>query len=71
MPRVDVYVSPRVGPVSERDVVDTVLAAVAEGPTWRAMVAGWWDDGETLRVVRRDPILTQAGKLHAFRRLTT
>jgi hypothetical protein len=70
VPRVEVYVSPRVGPVAERDVVDTVLAAVAEGPTWRAMVAGWWQDGETVRVVRRDPILTQAGKLHAFRRLS-
>ena len=51
IPRVDVYVSPRVGPVAERDVVDTVLAAVAEGPTWRAMVAGWWEDGDTVRVV--------------------
>jgi hypothetical protein len=55
--------------VVEQDVVDTVLAAVAEGPTWRAMVAGWWDDGDTVRVVRHDPIATRAGKLHAFRRI--
>jgi len=69
IPRVDVYVSPRVGPVAEREVVETVLAAVAEGPTWRAMVAGWWEDGETVRIVRHEPIPTRAGKLHAFRRL--
>ena len=57
------------GSIVDADVVETVLAAVAEGPTWRAMVSGWWRDGDTVRVVRREPVATASGKVHAFRRL--
>ena len=71
IPRVEVVVSPRLGSIVDADVVEVVLAAVAEGPTWRAMVAGWWQDGETVRVVRREPVPTRSGKILAFRRLAS
>jgi hypothetical protein len=70
IPRVEVVVSPRVGEVVEPDVVQVVLEAVAEGPSWRSMVSGWWADGGTVQVVRREPLATEAGKVHAFRRLS-
>ncbi len=66
VPRLHVVVSPRVGPVDEPDVVSTVLATVAEGAAWRAMTAGVWRDGGTVRVRRREPYRTAGGKLHAF-----
>ena len=71
IPRVDVYVSPRVGPVAERDVVDTVSRPSPKARTWRAMVAGWWEDGDTVRVVRHDPIPPggQAARVQADRGL--
>ncbi len=53
------------------DVVETVLAAVAEGPTWKAMVAGCWRDGETVVVVRREATVTPSGNIHAFRRIAS
>jgi hypothetical protein len=35
------------------------------------MVAGWWEDGEMVRVVRREPVPTRSGKVLAFRRLAS
>ena len=65
---VQIVVSPRVGPLAEGDVVETVLAVVAAGPKWREMTATLWGDGDTVEVVRREPYPTPAGKLHAFHR---
>jgi hypothetical protein len=70
VPRLRVVVSPRVGAVDEREVVRTVLDAVAEGPAWRGMTAGVWHDGHTVEVVRREPHATHAGKVTAFHRET-
>lgn len=68
IPRLWVVVRPRVGPVDEADVIRTVLAVVGEGPAWRGMTAGVWRDGGTVRVVRREPRVTHAGKVTPFHR---
>ncbi len=66
--RVLVVMSPRIGEVVEREVIETVLRAVGDGPRWREMTASVWADGSTLRLVRREPIPAQSGKLQVFHR---
>ena len=70
LPRVHVVVSPRLGVVSDEEVVRTVLEAVGAGPRWRRTTAGVWGDGATVKVVRAEPTPTPSGKLPAFRRVT-
>jgi hypothetical protein len=61
--RVSILVSPRVGPVDEAAVVETVLEAVSlsDGPgrSW----TGMWARRQTLRVIRRDPYQTPNAKV--------
>ena len=63
VPKVGVVVSPAVGEVDERAVLETVLSALGAGPGYKSMMAEVWRDGETLRVVRREPYATAAGKI--------
>lgn len=70
LPKVHLVVSPRVGEVDERKVVEVALAAL-DGGGARGMMADLWRAGETLRVVRREPYATGAAKvlaLHVVRR---
>jgi hypothetical protein len=69
--RVVIVVSPRVGDVDEKDLVAAVLDGVSQGPAYLRMMAGFWQDSETLRVVRREPHSTHSAKilpLHLLRR---
>jgi hypothetical protein len=71
LPEVVIVVSPRVGVVDERGLVAAVLEGVRSGPAYHRMMAGFWRDGETLRVVRREPHSTHSAKilpLHLLRR---
>jgi hypothetical protein len=71
LPKVAVVVSPRVGEVDEKAVVEAVLESLAQGPASRGMMAGVWRDGDTLSVVRREPHPTATAKilpLHAIPR---
>jgi hypothetical protein len=71
LPQVVIVVSPRVGDVDERALVAAVLDGVRRGPAYHRMMAGFWRDGETLRVVRREPHSTHSAKilpLHLLRR---
>ena len=61
--RVTVVVSPRVGAVDEGAVATAVLEALAAHTAGWRMAAAQWRDGETLRVVRREPEATGAGKI--------
>jgi hypothetical protein len=63
LPTVAVVVSPRVGDVDEQAVVATVLEDLRTGPAYRRMMAGFWSDGEMLRVERREPHSTQISKI--------
>ena len=63
VPKVSVVVSPTVGEVDERAVIETVLSALSAGPGYKSMMADVWRGGGTLRVVRREPYATGAGKI--------
>jgi hypothetical protein len=40
-----------------------VLAGIGTRPAYRRMMAGFWSDGEMLRVERREPYSTQISKI--------
>jgi hypothetical protein len=63
LPEVRIVVSPRVGVLDEDAVVAAVISKLAEGPRYRKMMAGVWEAGEMLRVVRREPYTTGAAKI--------
>ena len=66
VPKVAVVVRPSVGAVDEAEVVEAVLAHLRGIPRL-ALMAGIWEDGRTLRVVRREPEHTVRGKILALR----
>jgi len=63
LPTVAVVVAPEVGTVDEGEVVRTVLEGLAAGASEKRMMAGIWRDGGTVRVLRRRPYATAAGKV--------
>jgi hypothetical protein len=70
LPKVSIVIQPRVGEVAEGEVVATVIDFLRSERRNRLM-ADVWSDADTLRVVRRQPSLTEAGKtlpLHIERR---
>lgn len=64
--RVELRVSPRVGPVDAREVERAVLGALGARDAAHRMMAGLWGDGRTLNVVRREPAATRTGKVHVL-----
>lgn len=66
LPRVTIVVRPSVGPLDGAEVVEAALAHLYGIPRL-ALMAGIWEDGHTLRVVRRDPEPTSRGKILALR----
>jgi hypothetical protein len=63
LPKVELVVSPRVGYVDAGEVIRSVLGALGAGPAARTMMARRWEEGDTLRVVRREPYATAAAKV--------
>jgi hypothetical protein len=61
--KVSLLVSPKVGPIDTTHVLRAVQETLASGPSYRGMMAALWEDGRALRVVRREPYATPAGKL--------
>jgi hypothetical protein len=71
LPQVRLLVSPRVGDVSEGEVVATVIDFLNDLPGAGGGFGERWREGGTLRVVRREPYATQASKvlaLHTMKR---
>ena len=62
MSRVSLLVAPRVGEIDERDVFETVLKTLRGVPGGREMT-DQWRQGDTLRVVRREPYVTATAKI--------
>jgi hypothetical protein len=61
--RIVLCVAPRLGPLDEHDVAETALSFLrSQGPA-ESMMAKIWEAGETLQVARREPVVTQAGKV--------
>jgi hypothetical protein len=62
LPKVSVVVRPVLGHVDDRELVEAVLDHLRIEPRNRLM-ADVWRDSSTVRVVRREPYLTRAGKI--------
>jgi hypothetical protein len=60
--RVSVLVSPRVGDLEERAVLDAVIDSLGFAD-WSRRQADLWRQNDTLRVIRRDPYATGAAKI--------
>jgi hypothetical protein len=65
LPKVSIVVRPGVGEVAERDVVSAVIEFLRAKPANRLM-ADFWEQSGTVRVVRREPRVTAAGKTPAL-----
>jgi hypothetical protein len=71
LPKVTILVSPRVGALDEAEVVRVALETLGAGERPARMMAGIWSTADTLRVARREPYTTSAGKalpLHILER---
>ena len=68
LPRVEVVVSPRVGAVDEVQVRKSVLQHLASLGEGGWLMAGVWEQGDALTVVRREPRATGVGKILALHR---
>lgn len=66
LPIVWLLVHPRRGEVDENEVARTVLDALAARSTADAMMAGFWRQGEVVRVKRQAPEATATGKILAL-----
>jgi hypothetical protein len=62
LPKVNIVVSPRVGEVDDKAVIDTVVNALIPYPGGEVMVRQWCQ-GNTLRVIRREPYTTSSAKI--------
>lgn len=62
LPKVNIVVSPRVGAVDDEAVIDTVIDSLAPYPGGDVM-GRQWSQGNTLRVVRREPYTTSSAKI--------
>jgi hypothetical protein len=61
--RVSLLVHPRLGDIDESAVIETALASLGGGGQGRPMMSRWWREGSVLRVERREPHLSAAGKV--------
>jgi hypothetical protein len=64
--RISLVVSPRVGPIDESLVVANVLENLGGAAAGTRMMATTWRQGNTLRIVRREPFATSASKIQAL-----
>jgi hypothetical protein len=61
--RVNLIVSPRLGPINEQQVVETSLQTLGAYGGGKRMMANYWREGETLQVERREPYATRSAKI--------
>jgi hypothetical protein len=62
LPKVNIIISPRVGVVDEKVVINTVASSLKSYPGGDIM-AKQWSQGNTLRVVRKEPYTTASAKI--------
>ena len=68
MPFVELIVSPRVGPIEAATVTGAVYEWLQARPG-EELMADFWRDANTVRVVRRAPYTTGSGKVLPLRRM--
>jgi len=61
--KVCIVVAPGVGPLEEKALVATVLETLGQGSRGGTLMSDQWRQGETLRVVRREPYVTATSKV--------
>ncbi|MFC1992462.1 hypothetical protein ACFLV3_01455 [Chloroflexota bacterium] len=61
--RLIILVSPEVGEIDERQLVQTVISELSKGNDVRRMMAEMWSQADMLQVKRQRPFITAAGKL--------
>lgn len=66
LPVVALRIDPRLGPLSERDVVDAFFGAVAQGDGGERLMTMLWTQQRMLRVERERPLSTGSGKFQHF-----
>jgi hypothetical protein len=66
LPKVDLLVSPRLGPIDEAAVLATALRFIDDTPGVQTERADRWRQGNTLSVVRGQPVATSASKVLAL-----
>jgi hypothetical protein len=66
LPKVDLLVSPRLGTIDEAAVLATALRFLDRTPGSRTALADRWRQGNTVAVVRAEPIATSASKVMAL-----
>jgi hypothetical protein len=64
--KVNLVVSPRLGPLDEAELRRVVLDALASGGAVQSMMVERWRSGDTLRVERREPYATSTAKILAL-----
>lgn len=64
---VSLAVSPRLGPIPESELVETVVEALGKTKGSDRMMATMWSQAGTIRVRRAEPIPTKRGKIFSFR----
>jgi len=62
LPKVNILVSPRVGNVNEKAVIEAIFQTLEPYPGG-AIMADQWRQGQTLRVVREEPYTTVSAKI--------
>jgi hypothetical protein len=62
LPKVNLFVSPRVGNVSEKAVLDTVFQTFELHPRGH-MIVDQWRPGQTIKVIRGEPYTTTSAKI--------
>lgn len=67
--RLTLLVSPRVGPVDETRLVESVLAALRQGSVASDVARAFWQTAGTFRVRREEPYVTRRGKQPLLRRV--
>lgn len=63
LPRVSIVISPRVGAVDEPPVIDSIVRFLSARNAGHRMMAQSLKHGASLRVLRREPYVTSAGKI--------
>jgi len=67
LPKVNLVVSPRVGSISDTAVIATVIEFLNTCSGGKGRYGQRWSEGNTLRILRQDPITTgAASKVHAL-----
>ena len=61
--QIQLLLSPELGPLDEKDVIDTFLNAIGGGSAGERFMEICWRDGQVVEVVRRRPIHTSSGKI--------